>query len=257
MLNLDGKVVLVTGAAGLIGRSFIRALAQQSAIPIIADIDPKAIDDFKTELHREGRKQAEGIELDITSKESLSKAIAHLHTRHGRIDALVNSAYPRNRNYGRKFFDVEFEDFCENLSLNIGGYFLASQQFAQYFQTQGHGNIINISSVYGVVAPRFGIYHNTPMTMPVEYAAIKSSLIHLTRYMAKYLKGSNVRVNTISPGGILDGQAENFCAGYRQHCLSKGMLDAQDLNGTLLFLLSDMSKYINGQNLIVDDGFTL
>ena len=95
------------------------------------------------------------------------------------------------------------------------------------------------------------------MTMPVEYAAIKSALIHLTKYMAKYLKDKNVRVNCISPGGILDKQPESFLEQYKSNCLSKGMLDPEDIMGALVFLLSDASKFINGQNIIVDDGFTL
>jgi NAD(P)-dependent dehydrogenase (short-subunit alcohol dehydrogenase family) len=155
------------------------------------------------------------------------------------------------------FFDVTFEDFNENINLNLGGYFLTSQQFALYFKKQGYGNIINISSIYGVVPPKFEIYEETDMTVPVEYAAIKSALIHLTKYMAKYLKGTNIRVNCLSPGGIFDNQNEKFLSKYNDKCLNKGMLDANDLTGTLLFLISDQSKYINGQNLIVDDGFTL
>jgi len=95
------------------------------------------------------------------------------------------------------------------------------------------------------------------MTMPVEYACIKSAIIHLTKYMAKYFKGWNVRVNCISPGGILSGHPEQFLRNYNKHCLTKGMLDTEDVVGTLIFLLSDMSKYINGQNIVVDDGFCL
>ena len=152
---------------------------------------------------------------------------------------------------------MEYEDFCENVSVHLGGYFLTSQQFAKYFAETGCGNIINISSVYGVIAPKFEIYKDTPMTMPVEYAAIKSALIHLTKYMAKYLKDKNVRVNCISPGGILDKQPESFLEQYKSNCLSKGMLDPEDIMGALVFLLSDASKFINGQNIIVDDGFTL
>jgi NAD(P)-dependent dehydrogenase (short-subunit alcohol dehydrogenase family) len=93
--------------------------------------------------------------------------------------------------------------------------------------------------------------------MPVEYSAIKSGLIHLTKYMAKYLKGKNIRVNTLSPGGILDKQPQEFLNSYKDLSLNKGMLDKEDLTGSLIFLLSDQSKYINGQNIIVDDGFTL
>ena len=131
------------------------------------------------------------------------------------------------------------------------------QAFGKYFKKQGHGNIINFASIYGVIAPKFEIYDNTAMTIPVEYAAIKSGMLHLTKYMAKYFKGMNVRVNAISPGGILDGQPDEFIRKYNQECSTKGMLDGKDLNGTLIFLLSDMSSYVNGQNLVVDDGFIL
>ena len=95
------------------------------------------------------------------------------------------------------------------------------------------------------------------MTTPVEYAAIKSGLIHLTKYMAKYFKDMNIRVNTLSPGGILDSQPEIFLEQYNSRCLTKGMIDKDDLNGTLVYLLSDMSKYVNGRNIVVDDGFSL
>ena len=180
-----------------------------------------------------------------------------MDNKYKRIDALVNNAYPRNKNYGKYFFDVEYNDFVENLGLNLGGYFMASQQFAKYFTKQGYGNIVNISSIYGVVAPRFEIYNNTSMTMPVEYAVIKSGLIHLTKYMAKYFKGMNIRVNALSPGGVFDNQPEAFLKAYKKQCLNKGMLDKSDLKGTLVYLLSDMSKYVNGQNIVVDDGFSL
>ena len=141
--------------------------------------------------------------------------------------------------------------------MNLGGYFLTSQQFAKYFHKQGYGNIINLASIYGVIAPRFEVYNNTPMTMPVEYAAIKSGLIHLTKYMAKYFKGKNIRVNTISLGGIEDKQPEAFLKAYKDFCLNKGMLNAKDVSGTVLYLLSDLSEFVNGQNIVVDDGFTL
>jgi NAD(P)-dependent dehydrogenase (short-subunit alcohol dehydrogenase family) len=139
----------------------------------------------------------------------------------------------------------------------LGGLFLTSQQFAKHFQQQGHGNIINIASVYGVIAPKFEIYANTTMTMPVEYAAIKSGVIHLTVYMAKLFKSQQIRVNCISPGGILDKQPSSFLNAYKANSLNKGMLDASDLTGTLVFLLSENSQYINGQNIVVDDGFIL
>ena len=240
---VEGKVVVVIGAGGLLGRDFVRGIAEHGGHPVLADIvEPQ------TNEHL-------AIGVDINSKASVMALISAVHARFGRIDAVVNSAYPRNAQYGRKFFDVTHEDFCENISLNLGGLFLVCQKMAEYFQKQGHGNIINIASIYGVTAPKFEIYENTAMTMPVEYAAIKSAVIHLTKYMAKYLKGSHIRVNSLSPGGILDQQPEVFLNAYKKLCTDKGMLDPAEITSALLFLISDMSRHINGHNLIVDDGF--
>ena len=255
---LKDKVVVVTGGAGLIGQEFVRAIIEQNGIAIIADINKNEGQRVSNELSDKLKSnKIDFFELDITSKKSLQECISYLDNKYGRIDALVNNAYPRNKNYGRHFFDVEHDDFVENLGMNLGGCITPSQLFSLYFQNQGYGNIINISSIYGVIAPKFEIYDNTEMTMPVEYAAIKSGMLHLTKYMAKYFKGKNIRVNAISPGGILDSQPEEFLKKYNQECSTKGMLNGCDLNGTLVFLLSDMSAYINGQNIIVDDGFTL
>lgn len=255
---LEGKVVVVTGGAGLLGKVFVASVVAQGGTAVIADIHLEAARQTAEEIKQQSRtNNIYPIALDITSKFSLTEAIAALDTQYGKIDALVNNAYPRNKNYGRHFFDVEYSDFCENLSLNLGGYFLASQQFAKYFEKQGYGNIINISSIYGFVAPRFDIYENTKMTTPVEYVAIKSGLLQLTKYMTNYFKGMNIRVNSISPGGILDHQPASFLKAYRHCCANKGMLDKEDISGTLVYLLSDLSNFVNGQNIVVDDGFSL
>ena len=248
------KVVIVTGGAGLLGRTFCQAIADNGGIAVVAEYDIAMAEKLCTSLENASIVPAQ---VNITDKNSIKALIATISEKYGRIDALVNSAYPRNKNYGKHFFDVAYSDFCENVGMNLGGYFLTSQQFATYFEKQGYGNIINLASIYGVIAPRFEIYDNTPMTMPVEYAAIKSGLIHLTKYMAKYFKGKNIRVNTISLGGIEDKQPEPFLKAYKEFCLNKGMLDAKDISGTVLYLLSDLSEFVNGQNIVVDDGFTL
>jgi len=255
---LSNKVIVITGGAGLIGKVFVKAVVENGGTAVIADINPQLGTEVKNSLQSElNTSNIDFIELNITSKDSLQSAIQILQKKYPSIDALVNNAYPRNKQYGRHFFDVEYDDFVENTGMNLGGYFTASQQFALFFKKQGFGNIINISSIYGVVAPKFEVYDDTQMTMPVEYAAIKAGLIHLTKYMAKYFKGSNIRVNALSPGGIFDHQPEKFLKAYQQECLNKGMLDKSDLKGTLIYLLSDMSLYVNGQNIIVDDGFSL
>lgn len=255
---LKDKVVVITGGAGLIGQEFVKTVVRKNGTAIIADLSSDAGNNIKNKLLKSfDNTKIDFVEMDITSKKSLESCILYLKNRYGRIDALVNNAYPRNKNYGKHFFDVEYSDFVENIGMNLGGYFVSSQKFAEYFKKQGYGNIVNISSIYGVIAPKFEIYKDTTMTMPVEYAAIKSGLIHLTMYMAKYFKGMNIRVNAISPGGILDNQPEPFLKKYKEQCSTKGMLDCSDLNGTLTYLLSDMSKYVNGQNIIIDDGFIL
>lgn len=254
---LTDKVVVITGGAGFLGRQFCTAVAEHGGIAVVADIDLEAAARVAEKIVSTYPGRAEAASLDITSKASISALIAGLQQRHGRIDALVNNAYPRNRDYGKKLEDVTYDSFCENVSLHLGGYFLTAQQFGLFFRRQGSGNIINMASIYGVMTPRFEVYANTPKTMPVEYAAIKSAVIQLTRYFAQYFKGDGIRANCLSPGGILDAQPEAFLREYNAHCSSKGMLDPQDVSGSLLFLLSDASQYMTGQNLLVDDGFSL
>lgn len=255
---LNDKVIVITGGAGLLGQEFTKTILANNGIAIIADFNQEKGKETTENLQKLFPSSIVDFQLlDINKKDSIITLINNLNQQYGKIDALVNNAYPRNKNYGRKFEDVTYEDFCENLNINLGGYFLTSQQFLNYFTQQGYGNIINISSIYGVIAPRFEIYENTAMTMPVEYAAIKSALIHLSKYMAKYYKGKNIRVNSISLGGLYDNQPTSFLESYKAFCMNKGMLDKSDINGTLVYLLSDLSQFVNGQNIIVDDGFTL
>jgi NAD(P)-dependent dehydrogenase (short-subunit alcohol dehydrogenase family) len=255
---LENKIIVITGGAGLLGKSFCESVILNRGTCIIADFNEEAgIQVQRSIQEKHPNAQVHFAHLDINSKDSIQALINKLHDEFGQIDAIVNNAYPRNKNYGKHYFDVEYTDFCENININLGGYFLVGQQFAEYFVKQGFGNIINISSIYGVIPPKFEVYDNTKMTMPVEYAVIKSGLIHLTKYMAKYFKGKNIRVNAISLGGIEDGQPSSFLESYKNYCLSKGMLNSEDICGTLQFLLSDQSMFMNGQNVIVDDGFTL
>jgi NAD(P)-dependent dehydrogenase (short-subunit alcohol dehydrogenase family) len=254
---LKNKVVVVTGGAGVIGRCFVRGIAEKGGIAVAADIDFAAAQCLASEPGQDCPGRIEAAKLDITSKDSICGLIADTQKRHGRIDAVINNAYPRNKNYGRKLEDVTYADFCENVDMHLGGYFLVAQQFCLAFKAQGGGNLINMSSIYGTMTPRFEVYDGTPMTMPVEYAAIKSAIVQLTRYFAQYFKGAGIRVNSLSPGGIFAGQPAAFLDAYNGHCASKGMLDSLDVLGALLFLLSDEARYITGQNFVIDDGFSL
>jgi len=249
------EVVVVTGGNGLIGSHFLKAIAESGRVAVGCDLTVVESETTKSEAFEQG--EIHHLVMNVTEPSSVVAAIEALHSRYGRIDALVNAAYPRNKNFGDAFFDVEYDSFCENVNLQLGGYFLTSQKFSEYFVDQGRGCVINLASIYGCVAPRFDLYEGTSMGMPVEYPLVKSGIIQLTQYLSVVLKGTGVRVNCISPGGILDGQPQAFLERYQAQCASKGMLDPKDLNSTLLYLLASDSKYVNGQNIIVDDGFVL
>lgn len=255
-MQLDQRVVVVTGGGGLIGRRFCAEIAREGGLAVVADIDAAAAERVAAHIRSAGGR-AEGVALDITDAAAVDRLISDLHARHGRVDAVVNNAYPKNGRFGRKLEDVTYADFSENVSLHLGGYFLVAQRFALYFRDHGGGTIVNMASIYGLIAPRFEIYVGTPMTMAVEYAAIKSGVIHLTRYFAQYFKDDRIRCNAIAPGGIRDRQPQAFLEKYDAKCGTKGMLDPEDVSGTLIFLLSDASRFITGQTLVVDDGFSL
>ena len=254
---LTDKIVLVIGGAGLIGRSLSEALLNHGATLIIADLKMEVCSDFCKELSKSfGGSKVIAEQVDITSQASLDELINRVKSKFARLDAVVNNAYPRNANYGRKLEDVEYADFCDNVSMHLGGYFLSTQRFAKFFKCQGYGHVVNVSSIYGSIAPRFDIYEGTVMTMPVEYAAIKSAIQHLSIYFMRYYKGTPIRFNVLSPGGILDNQSELFLDRYNAQAQHKGMLDPADIAGTLVYLISDLSTYVNGQNIIVDEGWS-
>jgi NAD(P)-dependent dehydrogenase (short-subunit alcohol dehydrogenase family) len=257
--DLEGKVVVITGGAGLIGKSFVKSVVENGGTAIIADIDENSGNEVKDELSREsGKDRIEFIKVDITNKESIRGMIDVILKRHKVIDALINNAYPRNKNYGRKFEDVTYEDFCENVNLHLGGYFLMSQEISRVMVTQKRGGIINIASIYGFMAPRFELYENASFTSPVEYSAIKGGLLSLTKYLASYLGKHDIRVNAISPGGVHDNQPESFVAQYsKKAIIGNRMAEPDDLTGAVIFLLSDASRYITGQNIVVDGGWSI
>jgi len=258
MGRLTGKTIVITGGFGLIGMAFVRGVVDEGGSVIVADLDVNRITSSKYEIGGSGNEGSVSyVDFDICSQDSIAEFIASTVVSNGRIDALVNAAYPRNKSFGARFEDVEYESFCENVNLHLGGYFLTTQKFAEYFATVGSGNVVTIASIYGLVAPRFDVYEGTDMTCSIEYSAIKSGLIHMSRYLAHYYKGKNVRFNCISPGGIFDNQPQSFVDAYNSYGMTKGMLNSQDLVGALVFLLSDESAFVNGQNLVVDDGWTL
>ncbi|MCO4799374.1 MAG: SDR family oxidoreductase [Colwelliaceae bacterium] len=253
--QLENQKILVAGAGGLLGVKIVKNALQQGASIIAADIN---IDLMKKRFLSEGIEIESGtveyVKLDVTNESDVKK----LFKSKLDITGAVNSTYPRNKTYGAHFFDVSLESFNENISLHLGSAFLFTQQCAAYFETnKAPFSLVNISSIYGVVAPKFDIYNGTSMTMPVEYAAIKSAIVHLNKYASAYVNDSKFRVNSVSPGGIFDSQPDDFLTAYKKSTHGKGMLDVEDVVGSILFLLSSQSRFITGQNVLIDDGFSL
>lgn len=266
--DLTGQVCLVTGGAGLIGSAFSRVLASSGATVVIVDMDEIHGAAVAHEINQDIREGAAYYQkCDITSEKDIQKLLDEVLERFEHIDALVNNAFPRNKNWGKLFEDVTYADFCEHLDMHIGGYFLMTKEVAIIMETQKRGAIVNLSSIYGVVAPKFSIYEGAvysvddkskPMTTPVEYSAIKGAVVNLTKYWASYLGQYNIRVNAISPGGVFDHQPDSFVQKYSERVpLGKRMANVEDLTGVLVFLLSDAARYMTGQNIIVDGGWTL
>lgn len=259
MLNLEAKTIVITGGAGQLGSSFSEECARAGANVIVVDINEEKGSELVEKLIKKtGNKKIIYQNCDITSIENIKNLIDISLKKFGKIDALVNNAYPRNKNYGRIYEEVEFKDFCENVNMHLGGYFLMTQQISKLMIKQNYGNIINIASIYGFKAPRFEIYEGTGMTMPVEYAVIKSAVLNLNRYLSRYLGKYNIKVNSISPGGIFNNQPKSFVEKYCYNVMmGYRMANSDDITGVLLFLLDDSSKYITGQNIVVDGGWSL
>jgi len=251
---LKNKVVIVTGAAGRLGSAISRNIIKNGGQVVLVDTNVERLNVLKVEF---GSDSCLTLNEDVSNAEKVDLLIKKAISKFGRIDSAIHSAYPRSPQWGERFEDINQKYLYEDLSSQIGGSILFAQRVLDFFYKKQEGNLIFVSSIQGFMAPKFEHYENTNMTSPIEYSASKHALVGVTRYLAKYYKGSNIRVNCVSPGGILDGQPESFVKEYRKSCNDKGMLDAQDVVGTFIFLLSDSSKYITGQNIIIDDGWSL
>ena len=247
---MSERQIIVVGAGGLLGASIVSDLHSRGVDVVAVDISPEKAEERIRNCGCYVTVQA----CDITS----STQVREMFDRNSKSTGLVNASYPRNKAYGAKFLDVKGDDFNENLSLHLGSAFLIMQEAVRsYLANRRKFSLLNIASIYGVIAPEFDVYEGTSMTMPVEYAAIKSSIIHLSKYVSKYVAESDFRVNVVSPGGVYDGQNEIFLKQYRSKTHGSGMLMPRDLIPTIDFLLGEGARYITGQNIVVDDGFIL
>ena len=243
--------IFIAGACGQIGKVLSIELIKKYNL-IIFDKNSKALKSLNLNNYNKFIK----ISGDISNEKNVEKAVKQASKTFGNIHCAINCTLPLT-NKRKKFEDVNIKDLSDELRIHLGGAIIFSKVLIKHFNLNKSGNLINFSSIFGVKTPAFENYKNTKMINPIEYGAIKSGIISITKYLAKYLKNKNIRVNCISPGGILKNQPKRFLKKYKSQSLSKGMLDPKDLIGTVEFLLRKDSKYINGQNIIIDDGWTL
>lgn len=230
IIDLSGKVVVITGASGIQGPEHAKLLKQAGAQVVATDI-----------------KDTEII-LDVTSQESIKKAGHTILGQYGKIDILINNAGSTGKSSG---------DWDQIIKVNLTGTYLCSQIIGAVMQK---GSIINVSSIYGLVGPDWSIYESAeyagkPMGVAAGYAASKGGVIALTKYFASFY-APKIRVNCITPGGIFDNQAENFVKKYSAKTMLGRMANKSEVSGAILYLASDLSSYITGANIVVDGGLT-
>lgn len=244
MRGLNNKIILVTGGCGLIGQAIVTRLREEHAVVINADVSCET--DWK----------AGTVKADVTDAASTDELLEAVLSRYGRIDGLVNNAYPRTPDWGNAWEKVTLEAWRKNVDMQLNAVFYITQKVTGKMTEMKSGSIVNIASIYGVVGNDFTVYNGTTMTSPAAYSAIKGGLINFTRYLASYLGPQKIRVNCVSPGGIINGQNPVFISNYENKVPMKQMGKPEDISPAVAFLLSDDASYITGQNLIVDGGWT-
>jgi len=243
LFSCEGKTALVTGGAGLLGREVVAALKAAGADVWAADVAAQPGDD-------------RSIELDITSEASVAAALDAVERASGKLDILVNCAYPRTSDWGARLDSESLDSWRENVDMHLGGYFATSREAARRMAESGGGAVINFASIYGVVGPSYEVYDGTQMTMPSAYAAIKGGVIGITRLLATYYGPKGVRCNCVSPGGVEDKQSSEFIDRYEKLTPLGRMAKPADIVGAVVFLASEAGAYVTGQNLIVDGGWS-
>lgn len=263
--SLTGKTSLVTGGGGLLGKEFVKTLAEAGSTVFLADVNRDLMDRCVNGLQGLPG-EVHGLELDVTKPESVEKAVKTVQELTGQLDVLVNSAaldpkfdpdHPQTQN--NAFEDYPLQLWMEGLNVNLTGVFLVSQAASRLMTKQGNGSIINLCSTYGLVGPDQRIYDFTnrkKVFKPVFYSVTKAGIMGLTRYLAAYYMGTQIRVNALTPGGVNNNNEEEFVKNYSSRAILGRMAKKDEMNGALLFLASDASSYMTGGNLVVDGGWT-
>jgi len=267
IFSLEDKVAVVTGALGLLGKHHCHALCEAGAYIGVADLDDKSANRFADELKETYRRESFGGAIDVTHSKSIETFRDKIMAKFGHIDILVNNAAindmfenPSAAAEVSKFENYPLELWQKSIDVNITGTFLCSQIIGTVMAQQGNGSIINIASTYGIVGPDQAVYRNQDGTQKffksAAYPTTKGAVIAFTKFLAAYWGKAGVRVNALSPGGVENGQDENFVRNYSKRTPLGRMAEPTDYKGALVFLASEASRYMTGANIVVDGGWT-
>ncbi len=271
IFDLNGRVAIITGGAGLLGRKHAEAIAEAGGISVIADLRPKAAEEAAQALNAKYQGTALGVDVDITRRESVEALLQQVLQRYQRVDILINNAAnnpkvedkkPGQEEWSR-FENLTLEVWQADLTVGLTGAFLCSQVIGSAMAARGGGVILNIASDLAVIAPDQRIYRKPGLpeeaqpVKPVTYSVVKSGLVGLTRYLATYWADKNVRVNALSPGGVYNGQPDEFVQKLTALIPMGRMANIDEYKGAVLFLVSDASSYMTGGNLIIEGGRTV
>ena len=256
--SLDYKVAFVCGGVGLIGKEVSKALADAGARVVILDIDRQKGARLAEDITNAGYK-AQFEFFDITRLEQAEASLKKLIKKYKHVDIWVNASYPRTTDWGKSDFErLTLKSLKKNVDLQLNSVVWTSRIVAQAMQKQRiAGSIIHFGSIYGVQGNDFSIYEGTSIKTPMSYSAIKGGIVNFTRYLAAYLGKDNIRVNTICPGGIFDGQDKRFVKNYERKVPLKRMGRAEEIASVVLFLASSPASYVTGNTMMVDGGWTI
>jgi len=253
LFKLDGKVAVVTGAAGQLGFGFSKALAEAGAVVLMADLELGECREKEKLLRESGSVDVYSLELDVAQAESIKSMTKQVLMKFKKIDILINNA---GVGVYTPFSKRTSDEYNIVMDVNVRGTLFCTQIISKEMQTNG-GSIINIGSIYGLVSPDPAIYGDSGRNSSEVYGASKAAIIQMTKYFAVHLAKFNIRVNCLSPGGVFASQKDSFVNNYNQKAPLGRMAKESDLSGALVFLASEASSYMTGHNLVVDGGFTI
>ncbi len=266
IFSVQEKIVVVTGGLGQLGRQFCTALASRGARVAVFDLDADKLEALALLSDEFPKENLLIISADVTNRRSLQKALDQVNEIWGVPHALINNAALDSPPNAPAEENGLFETYPEHswdrvMEVNAKGVFLCCQVLGGQMAAEGRGSIINIASIYGIVSPDQRIYEyrrkgGSTFYKPVAYSVSKSALLNLTRYLATYWAGRNVRVNTVTFGGVFNNQDQKFLQGYCAKVPLGRMAREDEYNGAIIFLVSDASSYMTGSNMIIDGGWT-